>query len=884
MGLDFVSFYVDWALVEGTPGQYRADGIFALQPFFDAAMQAGIYLTARPGPFINAEVSGGGFPGWVARIPGKLREDDPSYLESITNYLSHVATDIAKAQITEGGPVVLYVPENEYGGSKAYMQYVIDIARNNSIVLPMVNNDGGPAGNFAPGSGVGEVDVYGFDFYPMGINFDFQGGWLDSWGGPGIFNNVELTDSAFARIMYKNNFSFKTALMNLYMTFGGTNWGNLGFPGSYTSYDYAAAISETRNVTRDKYGETKLMANFLKVSPSYLESVPDSNYTMGIYTDTKDVAVTRLSYNTSAYYVIRQSNYSSLSTTTYCWQLSTSTGNLTIPQLDGTLSLIGRDSKMIVTDYSVGEINLVYTTADIFTWKKFGGKTVLVLYGSVGEYHEFAISTSKRARAAVLEGHESDIKSQYINGALVLGMHVSRTRYLVQIGNLLVILLDRVTAYSYWVPQLSTGATSVKYANRATIENSIIVAGGYVVRTASLQGSELHIFADFNRSTTLEVIGVPRQVRSLFINDEAVTHSIGNNGFWSTQVIYKAPDLDIPSLRSLEWKYIDSLPEIQSSYDDSRWVVANHTTTNNTVQPLLTPMSLYSTDYGFSAGSVIYRGYFTATGMERKLALSTQGGDAFGSSVWLNSIYLGSFTGNISFPNYAPSFNSSYSLPKLTAGQVYVFTVVVDNTGLDEDWLMNDGMKLPRGITNYDLGGRTKDAVSWKITGNLGGEQYADLVRGPLNEGAMYAERQGWHQPEPPNRNWISSSPFDGIKKAGIGFYTANFDLDIPSGWDVPMSFVFKNTTSSAYRTQLFVNGYNYGKYVNNIGPQVSFPVPQGILNYKGKNWIALTLWAQELNGASLPDLSLVYETPVITTIDVEPAPQPAYSLRPGAY
>lgn len=86
MGLDFVSFYVDWALVEGAPGHYKADGIFALKPFFDAAEKAGIYLTARPGPYINAEVSGGGFPGWLARIPGNLRDDNPSYLESITKY------------------------------------------------------------------------------------------------------------------------------------------------------------------------------------------------------------------------------------------------------------------------------------------------------------------------------------------------------------------------------------------------------------------------------------------------------------------------------------------------------------------------------------------------------------------------------------------------------------------------------------------------------------------------------------------------------------------------------------------------------------------------------------------------------------------------------
>lgn len=82
MGFNMVSFYVDWALVEGKPGEFRADGIFALEPFFEAATEAGVYLLARPGPYINAEVSGGGYPGWLQRIKGILRTDAPDYLEA----------------------------------------------------------------------------------------------------------------------------------------------------------------------------------------------------------------------------------------------------------------------------------------------------------------------------------------------------------------------------------------------------------------------------------------------------------------------------------------------------------------------------------------------------------------------------------------------------------------------------------------------------------------------------------------------------------------------------------------------------------------------------------------------------------------------------------
>jgi beta-galactosidase GanA len=46
MGYTGASFYVDWALLEGKPGNFSAKGVFDLQPFFDAASEAGIYLLA----------------------------------------------------------------------------------------------------------------------------------------------------------------------------------------------------------------------------------------------------------------------------------------------------------------------------------------------------------------------------------------------------------------------------------------------------------------------------------------------------------------------------------------------------------------------------------------------------------------------------------------------------------------------------------------------------------------------------------------------------------------------------------------------------------------------------------------------------------------------
>jgi hypothetical protein len=285
----------------------------------------------------------------------------------------------------------------------------------------------------------------------------------------------------------------------------------------------------------------------------------------------------------------------------------------------------------------------------------------------------------------------------------------------------------------------------------------------------------------------------------------------------------------LPDLSSLAWKYVDDLPEIQPSYDDSAWTKADHKTSNNSVFALETPTSLFGSDYGYNTGVLIYRGHFVATGNETRLTTWTQGGSAYGTSAWLGSTYLGSWPGI----DASVAYNSTYTLPNLVRGKSYVFTILVDNNGLDENWVVGvEDMKSPRGILNYSLSERSQSAITWKLTGNLGGEQYIDKVRGPLNEGGLYAERQGFTQPYPPNHNWASGSPEQGISEAGVAFYQASFSLSLPRDYDIPLTFNFGNTTTDGavadYRAQLWVNGYMFGKYVNNIGPQTSFPVPQG--------------------------------------------------------
>ena len=72
---------------------------------------------------------------------------------------------------------------------------------------------------------------------------------------------------------------------------------------------------------------------------------------------------------------------------------------------------------------------------------------------------------------------------------------------------------------------------------------------------------------------------------------------------------------------------------------------------------------------------------------------------------------------------------------------------------------------------------------------------------------------------------WNNSTPFDGISSAGVQVYRTNFTLDIPSNVDMPLGFQFTPTPSSNYRSLLYVNGWQFGRFVSNLGPQTVFPV-----------------------------------------------------------
>jgi hypothetical protein len=102
-GFNATSIYFDWGYHSPSPGGYDFTGIRDLDKLLDIASEVGIYVIARPGPYINAETDAGGFPGWLVTQSGKARTSAPDYLAAAKDWLHRVDAFIGRHQSTWAG-------------------------------------------------------------------------------------------------------------------------------------------------------------------------------------------------------------------------------------------------------------------------------------------------------------------------------------------------------------------------------------------------------------------------------------------------------------------------------------------------------------------------------------------------------------------------------------------------------------------------------------------------------------------------------------------------------------------------------------------------------------------------------------------------------------
>ncbi|KAF9076535.1 glycoside hydrolase family 35 protein [Rhodocollybia butyracea] len=888
-GLNTLSVYFHWGLINPRPGEVDLTGINDYQPFFDAAKEEGLWVIARPGPYINSETSTGGIPGHVAWIPGnppwnpyngELRSNDTFYHSAWQDYWTGVISLISKNQVTNGGPVILLQIENEYYNGPGQNQYIDQLRQRAvqlGVVIPTFVNDAGEFNNL-----VNDTDLYGFDAYPLSASncgnanpavwpaipttwrsyFDatvpgkphffpeFQGGSADNWGSAGGYANCrELVGINFQRVFYHQMWADGVTAENYYMFYGGTTWAQLPYSQGYTSYDYGAPVDEQRQITA-KHGELKLQSLFLR-------SFPDFYMTDLIKTDTTtvpNVFITQLKnpLSGSSFYIFRPNSVATTNTTLN-FQYNIGQANTLVPQNGGNLTLLGRDSFVIVTDLLFGTTKLQYSTASLLTWLDLGGSDLLVVYGYAEMPYEMAFELSGTVTQTVTG--PTQVSGKAMNGTYILNFSLSSGVTLVHLATsneqITVLIADSNAATQLWQPTVAGSGNFANYVGKSA-STPLIVSGPYLVRNASLEGQNLALWGDVPETTNVEIFG-PKVLASLTWNTIPVrTLTQTGSSTWQAVIPFSMPSISLPDLESATWRFRDSLPEIQPHFNKFASVPANQTTTVSVFPPYYgEPWILYADQYGFHAGNLVWRGTFvhnSSTTTPTAINISSSGAVNFAASVWLNTNYLGASDTRSRTNN--DSFVISDDL--LVTGENTV-VVLQDHMGGDlsgQDVCCTPGgrardLQQPRGLQGYYLVGRDASSqfTGWTLAGNFMGENNPDTVRKIYNEGGLYGERAGWHLPGYNDSLWEERTPFQGIGKPGVGFFRTTFNLDLPEGYDIPLSFVFDSAVGH-YRSQLYVNGWQMGKRIANIGPQTAFPVHEGILNYHGTNTVVLSLWA----------------------------------------
>lgn len=890
-GFNGVALYFNWGYHSSMRDQYDFTGIRDVEKAIEIAEDLDMYIIVRPGPYVNAELTMGGFPGYLARQTALARTDDPEYLKDADAWLTQLNAIVSRHQITNGGgKVILYQIENELGLTtpthQRYMQHLYDKARADGITVPIFHNaqsrlpNWTPKTSSTPWSVPGPVDIYAFDGYPgggctntheigkpnkvpnwgmyaevpqgitapdpnnpvkigaltspntPGFAAEIGSGWFDFWGSIGTYDcTAKRIGSEYVKTFFGSSLINGLSIHSLYMAFGGTSWGWTPASVVYTSYDYGAGIDEARGL-RDKQYTLKQMGQFVQAAEPLLSAMTkapplaSSNPKVKLY------------HNTSPYghgnliFAIHEPT-DEFGNNPFSFNLTTKAGSYRVPQA-GTLRLNGQDAKLFVADYKLERHHVVYSTSQLQTHLQQGKRDIALFYGPRGEDGETVLRFKSKPVVTVLKGNVTvtwdaktkDLRLNYVHTAM------NRVRVAHGGTSLELLFAEDEVSKTFWRQDTSDGV--------------VLQRSGALIRESKFNGATLHLTGDTSEESTLE-IWAPKPVTALTFNGQPVNFTMMEGALWATGLAGPKP-ATIPDLMQLQWLRRKDSPEANPKFDDSQWRVADLKTSAATIatQPPPGQPVLAMSDYGFHHGDVWYRGRFRTRGQSPEtLNFTWNGGPAGVAQVWIDGRFIGERDGHAGEARPKTTMKSHLYIPQLKAGE-HSIAIMVRNNAHNWDLGADDEHKEARGLISVELAGLP---IQWKIQGNKGGEFIADLVRGPMNNGGLYGEREGWHLPLAAfadTTGWELTSVDDDPPGPGTYWLRTQFKLDLPKGHDTQLGLVIGDAdiprTTARTRMLIFVNGWNIGNFIAHVGPQKTFVVPPGILNPNGDNTLTFAV------------------------------------------
>ena len=451
-GYNAVSLYFFWGLhqsKEGGPFDFSKGTIKDLDLLLTMAQEEGLYVIARPGPYVNAEISMGGLPAWMTNYSGGLRTTDPKVLAASKAWL-HAFNQIASKHLVTkgGGSVLLYQVENELlsdnAARGAFLKSLVGQVKADGIDVPLFHNDYGLGGRFKNTSLYG-TDFYAYDKYPVGFNCsagrnriddseatfrsyapnsphfitESQGGAFTPWGASyNASDCYTYTDEGFTRQWGVHNIGNGVTAFNYYMAYGGTNWGWTGAPASgFTSYDYGAGITEDRTLTpkasvqKETGYYTKAVPELSSMNPVQAPSaVVESGSNVKIYARQAETGQGSVTGNGVRTYAMRLANSNDTTETTFTTTLSlgkprgaTTTG-FSHDDRNSAITYTGSWSQVADSSAASGTLTRTKTVGDTASFT-FTGTGVRLITATGTDHGYFKVSIDGGEAQLVTSAH-----------------------------------------------------------------------------------------------------------------------------------------------------------------------------------------------------------------------------------------------------------------------------------------------------------------------------------------------------------------------------------------------------------------------------------------------------------------------------------------------
>jgi beta-galactosidase len=132
-GVTVVASYIFWLHHSPSPGETRFDGNLDVAAFVDLAVETGLDVVLRVGPWCHGETRNGGFPDWVQQAPVRHRTDDPAYLELVTGWFAEIAAAVGD----RFGKIIGIQLENELYDQPQHLVTLKRLAREAGMSAPL---------------------------------------------------------------------------------------------------------------------------------------------------------------------------------------------------------------------------------------------------------------------------------------------------------------------------------------------------------------------------------------------------------------------------------------------------------------------------------------------------------------------------------------------------------------------------------------------------------------------------------------------------------------------------------------------------------------------------------------------------------------------------